>query len=280
MKLTVKRAGSSDDVPLWESAAEAWPDHEGEIYAYGQVVGEEHWMHFPGLASFCFNSGGDDVAAALARIEAEDSIQDIFHRRVLPMAIQVRGREVLHASAIRATNGVVAFCGTTTSGKSTIAFGLGLRGHTLWADDMVAFEFSEGQPRAVSLPFQPRLRRASAELFSVKTDNRTVPGYDLAPVGTHTDAMAAVCVLQPQPRMASGVAIQRLAFADALTTLFGHACFFSPQGEKRKRIMVQHYLDLVAHTPVYEIRFRQGLENLGQILDAVEGLIESPGQKT
>jgi hypothetical protein len=124
------------------------------------------------------------------------------------------------------------------------------------------------------------LRRASAELFSVKTDNRTVPGYDLAPVGTHTDAMAAVCVLQPQPRMASGVAIQRLAFADALTTLFGHACFFSPQGEKRKRIMVQHYLDLVAHTPVYEIRFRQGLENLGQILDAVEGLIESPGQKT
>src|SRR6478672_3955159 len=113
MKLTVKRAGTSDDVPLWESAAEAWPDHDGMIYAYGQVLGDEHWMHFPGLASFRFNSRGDDVAA--------------------------------------------------------------------------------GQPRVVSLPFQPRLRKPSADLFAVKTANRTVPGYEMAPVGTHTAEMGMVC---------------------------------------------------------------------------------------
>jgi len=279
MKLTVKRAGTSDDVPRWESAAEAWPDNDGAIYAYGQVFGDEHWMHFPGLASFRFNSGGDDVAAALARVEAEDSIRDVFHRRVLPMAVQVRGREVLHASAIRGANGVVAFCGTATSGKSTVAFGLGRRGHTLWADDMVAFEFFEGLPRAVSLPFQPRLRRPSAELFDVKTDNRTVPGYDLSPVGTHTARVAIVCILQPKARLESAVAIRRLPFADALTTVFGQACFFLPQSDKRKRVMVQHYLDLVAHTPVYEVCFRTGLENLGQILDAVETLIESHGHE-
>ena len=280
MRLTVKRAGTSDDVPLWESAAEAWPDHDGMIYAYGQVLGDEHWMHFPGLASFRFNSRGDDVAAALTRVEAEDSIRDIFHRRVLPMAIQVRGREVLHASAIRGPKGVVTFCGTAHSGKSTIAFGLDRRGYSLWADDMVAFEFSEGQPRAVSLPFQPRLRKPSADLFAVKTDNRTVPGYELAPVGTHTAEMGMVCVLRAQPNIGPEVAIRRLAFADALTTILDHACFFSPQSDSRKRVMVQHYLDLVAHTPVFEICFRKGLENLGQILDAVEALIGSPGHET
>ena len=148
MKLCIQRGDeAAAAIPPWDTCAEPWPDHEGVIYAYGHVEGSQHWIHIPGVASFSFSAASEEVEATVSHDHSDDLI-DAFHRRVLPMAVQVRGREVLHASAIRADAGVVGFCGVTRSGKSTIAFGLHDRGYDLWADDMVAFEFCDGAPIA------------------------------------------------------------------------------------------------------------------------------------
>jgi hypothetical protein len=245
------------------------------IYAYGQIHGDDHWMHLPGLASFRFSSCGDDVAAAISSAEPDELVVEAFHRRVLPMAVQVRGREVLHASAVRGPAGVVALCGITHSGKSTIAFGLSRRGYSLWADDMVAFEMSEHSAVAVSLPFRPRLRKPVTELFNVHTTDRAVSGCDLAPPGTHKGQLATVCILRKEPAAASAVTLRRLSSADAFATVLDHACCFLPQGDDRKRLMVRHYLELVAVTPIFEICFQPGLTNLPVILDAVERVFDS-----
>jgi hypothetical protein len=272
MKLSIERAGgTAGAVPPWESLAEPWRDHEGMIYAYGHVLGSEHWMHLPGLASFRFSSSGEAVAAAITHVEPDERLFETFRRRVLPVAVQVRGREVLHASGIRAPSGVITFCGITQSGKSTIAFGLSERGYSLWADDMVAFEFSEGQAMAVSLPFRPRLRKPSAEFFAVEN----VPPLDAAPPGTHRAPLAIVCILRKEPEAKVPVSLRRLSSTDAFAAALDHACCFIPLAEERKRLMVQHYLELVAVTPIYEICFRPGLTNLRVILDAVEELLDS-----
>ena len=276
MRLSVQRAGATA-IPPWESLAEPWRDHEGMIYAYGQVLGNEHWMHLPGLASFRFSSHGDDAAVAVTSAERDELVLEVYRRRVLPMAVQVRGREVLHASAIRGPAGVVTFCGTTQSGKSTIAFGLSQRGYPLWADDMVAFEVADRGPVAVSLPFSPRLRKSAAELVDWDANAQTFPRHDDTPAGSQAP-LAIVCILRKEAAAASPVAVRRLSSADAFATVLDHACCFLPQGAERKRLMVHHYLELVAVTPIYEICLRPGLTSFPLNLDAVERLLDSPPQ--
>jgi len=277
MRLSIQRTGETA-IPPWESLVEPWRDHEGRIYAYGQMLGKEHWMHLPGLASFRFSSCGEDIAAAVASAEPDELVVEAFHRRVLPMAVQVRGREVLHASAIRGPAGVVSFCGITQSGKSTIAFGLSQRGYSLWADDMVAFEMSDRGAVGVSLPFRPRLRKSAAELFAVDATAQIFPRHDPTPPAAHKAPLAIVCILRKEAAAASPVAIRRLSSADAFATVLDHACCFIPQADERKRLMVRHYLELVAVTPIFEICFRPGLTNLPVILDAVERLLDSTSQ--
>lgn len=273
MRLSIQRAGATA-IPPWESLAEPWRDHEGMIYAYGQVLGNEHWLHLPGLASFRFSSCGEDVAAAVTNAGPDELVLEAFHRRVLPMAVQVRGREVLHASAIRGPAGVVSFCGITQSGKSTIAFGLSQRGYAHWADDMVAFELSDCGAVAVSLPFRPRLRKSAAELFAVDSTVRMIPRYDARPPGTEKAPLTIVCILRKEATATSPVAVRRLSAADAFATVLDHACCFLPQADERKRLMVRHYLELVAVTPIFEICFQPGLANLPVLLDEIEQLLD------
>jgi hypothetical protein len=54
------------------------------------------------------------------------------------------------------------------------------------------------------------------------------------------------------------------------TTALSHAYCYSLQHAAFKRRMVEHYLDLVARVPVFEIRFRPGLEQLPALADMVE----------
>lgn len=276
MRLSIQRAGeTANAIPPWDSLAEPWRDHEGMIYAYGQVHENEHWMHLPGLASFRFSSCGEDVAVAVNSAEPDELVLEAYRRRVLPMAVQVRGREVLHASAIRGPAGIVTFCGITQSGKSTIAFGLSQRGYPLWADDMVAFEVSDRGAVGVSLPFRPRLRKSVAELFAGDATAQPFPRHDATAPGAHKAPLAIVCILRKEAAAPSPVAVRRLSSADAFATVLDHACCFLPQAAERKRLMVRHYLELVAVTPIFEICFRPGLTNFPLILDAVERLLDS-----
>jgi hypothetical protein len=273
MRLSIQRAGATA-IPPWESQAEPWRDYEGMIYAYGQVHENEHWMHLPGLASFRFSSGGDDIAA-FTNDKQDELVLELYRRRVLPMAVQVRGREVLHASAVHGPAGIVTFCGITQSGKSTIAFGLSQRGYSLWADDMVAFEVSDRGAVGVSLPFSPRLRKSVAELFDADATEQIYSRHDATPPGTHKAPLAMVCILRKDAAAASPVAIRRLSSAVAFATVLDHACCFVPQADERKRLMVRQYLELVAVTPIFEICFQPGLTNFPLILDAVERLLNS-----
>jgi len=281
MRLSIERAQArAPAVPPWETIAEPWPDHDGVIYAYGHVQGNEHWMHIPDLATFRFSPFGEEVAATVSNASTQEVIIDAFHRRVLPMVVQVRGREVLHASAIHSEAGVLGFCGITRSGKSTIAFGLNARGYPLWADDMVAFEFADGAPFSVSLPFRPRLRKSSAELFSRQILEEKLVAYDAAPAGEQRARLAGICILKKTPAASVAVSIRQLSPTDALATVLDHACCFFPQSGDRKRLMIQHYLELVALTPIFEISYQPGLQNFPALLDAVEQLLESAIQPT
>jgi len=255
---------------------QVWRDLDGTVCGYGHTVGGAHWMHLPGLASFRFDGKAGGVMAIAHPPLREEKILDSYRRNVLPMVLQVRGGEVLHASAILAPQGVVALCAASKTGKSTTAFGLSRRGWPLWADDAVAFETLESGARAIPLPFGMRLRPEAAEFF---TQDPTAASTDASQndadrVEVESVPLAALLLLNRAPGEDDGaVQIRRLSSAQAFTDVLAHAYYFRLHDVERKRDMMSHYLELVARVPVFEIRFRPGFERLPVALDGIDRLI-------
>ncbi len=252
---------------------EMWHDHDGTVAAFGQTVGGQRWMHLPNVASFRFSDAEDEIVAEAFPDADTKLIVDAFYRSIVPMALQARGQEVLHASAVKMPPGVVALCAVSHTGKSTIGFGLGQRGYPLWADDALCFESTANQVNAIPLPFKIRLRTQSAAFFGCASEPDDSPWEDLDPTAQPIP-LAAVCVLKRLPAQhESVVEVEALSSAQAFAAVLAHAYCFSLQDMDHKRRMMQHYLELVTLTPVFEVRFKAGLEHLEVILDAVEGAV-------
>jgi hypothetical protein len=273
LKLSIVRAdpGGPAVPDFTDPTMQVWYENDGTICAYGYTTRGQQWMHFPDFGSYCFSSHSDEVIAFAKPSARFDWLRDTFYRSVLPMAQQVFGKEVLHASAVKTAYGTIAFCAISESGKSTIGYGLSRRGHPLWADDAVVFEISDREVWAYPMPFEIRLRPASARYFGYSqndADNSTSGNY-LSQVNVKPVPLAAVCVLERRDLL-EPVRIRKILPIHAFPTVLSHAYCFSLQDMERKQRMMHAYLALVREVPVFTIRFSTGLEALPQLLESIE----------
>ncbi len=267
LKLAIGRPGADG---AWPDGAEhpeteVWRDPAGVVCGVGLVRDGRYWLQLPGLATFRFGSLEDEVQALPCPSVRRAAITDAYRRTVLPMALQARGTEVLHASAVRTASGVVALCGASGTGKSTIAFGLSVRGYPVWADDAVAFETSPAGVEVLPTPFKLRLHCEAASYFGVS--GQRVKLTRRAPA-----SLAAVCVLERSPQVAGHVAVELLRPSAAFPAVLAHAYCFTLRDPVRKRSMAERYLELCARVPIFRIRFAPGLKHLSRILGALEAI--------
>jgi hypothetical protein len=249
-----------------------WLNQRGGVVAWGFRQAGSYWMAWPSLATYEFSPSDPFITAYSVPGAPVDVIWDTYRRSVLPMAMQVRGWEALHASAVVCRQGIVAFCAVSGTGKSTIAFGLRARGYPQWSDDGVVFKADQHSALATPLPFEVRLRPGSREIFGDSTPaavrfQENEPGDQLhsAPL-----PFARLCVLTrasvedgPRPQVAA------VPPAAAFTALLTHAHEFDPSDNERRARMMQSYLDLAAHVPVCEVRFAPVREQLDELLDTI-----------
>jgi hypothetical protein len=273
LKLSITSADSRTPVlpDVTDPAVQVWRENDGTVCAYGNVANGSCWMHFPGLGSYCLSNDSDEVIAFAQASTPLDWIWDTYYRSVLPIMLQVVGKEALHASAVQTTGGTVAFCAISESGKSTIAYGLSQRGYRLSADDAVVFEISDRVVSTIPLPFRIRLRPASAHYFGhSQTDARSPTKNDFASqVAVKSTPLLGVCLLE-RGETSEPVVIQRLSPIRAFPAVLSHAYCFSLQNMERKQRMMHAYLALVRKVPVCTVRFSRGIEKLPQILDGIE----------
>ena len=271
--LKLRIAGTAAHVaePADDASAEVWRDAHGEICAWAQRANGDRWMHLPGVASYRLRPGATEVTAIPDPRASAELVVTGYERTVLPMAVQLAGQEVLHASAVLTGGGVVAFCAVSTTGKSTIADALGRRGYRVWADDAVAFDPTDGSVAAIALPFRlsPRGLAPADDRGVTNVPTRVVePEPGLAP-------LSAVCVLEraslPQPL--GPVSVRRLPPAEAFPAVLAHAYCYSLEDAGRNRLMIDHYLELSARVPTFSVRFRAGMGHLAPVLDEVERAI-------
>ena len=275
--LTICRAEPAPPLPAaTDPDVTVWCDSKGVLGALSHVVDNDHWLHVLGVASFKLQVAQDAVVAFPWANADPDAITDEWQNTVWPTFLQIRGAEVLHASAVSTRSGVVAFCAASETGKSTLAYAVSQRGYDHWADDAIVLDV---RPQGVSvqpLPFHIRLRQPSALHFGysearlrrgrVRREGRQKEG---------ALPLQALCLLEGMPSLPDGgaVVIERAAPGQALTRVLQHAIYFSLQDPRRKRRMMEQYLSVVLNVPVFTVRFRRGLELLPSVVDAIEAQI-------
>ena len=228
-----------------------------DLVLHGYRAGDFGWITIPGLASFRFAAKGAVKAGPDGGDDA--SIRDAWLRSVMPLVIQARGTQVLHASAVASDGRVMALCGTSTAGKSTLAAGLMQRGYELVADDALPFDVSNGAALAFPVPFRLRLRPGALDSISAEV---------ATPSAGNSFALGVLMILRPDgetnpPRL--------LKPAAAVGALMPHAyCFSLDEGKEE---LVRAYGDLASAVPVYELRYEQQPGALDSILDTLEELL-------
>ncbi len=278
--LTIRPPAERDRVPPDPSrpGVEVWQDVAGRPVAFAERSAGRCTLQLPRIATFEFGAGSDEVVAVPARGAAAEVVADQYFRTVLPFVLQDSGFEVLHASAVRAPGGVAALCARQETGKSTLACALGKQGYELWADDAVVFDVrGVGQIFTLQVPFSLRLRPASAAHFGLPAASRLadIRCDSREPLSLAERApLATLVVLERDESLASPAELRRLTTGAAFPAVLAHAyCFTLEDGERKERMMKQ-YLSLLARIPVFELRFRSGLEQLPAILERVRSAIE------
>jgi len=113
-------------------------------------------LRFRDTADFQINSDGTRIGWAGLNGAPENTLRHLLLDQVLPMVLNLRGGEALHASAVMTPGGAVAFCGGTGSGKSTLAAIFASHGDTVVTDDCLPVCAREG--RLYGAPGYPGLR--------------------------------------------------------------------------------------------------------------------------
>jgi hypothetical protein len=263
-----------------DSSVTVWRDRHGVLGALSHLQNGERWLHVINLASFKLDLEHDEVIAIPAGDVPFEVVEDEFQRTVWPTALQLKGWEVLHGSAIQTANGVVAFCALSETGKSTIAYALTQRGHPLWADDAILLNISPEKIIASTMPFQVRLRPASASYFGhVASESDTLFGRVRreGKKSHEQSSLKAVCLLEKLPDDSPDTLnITTVSATEALPELLKHAIYFSSQDKERKREMMGHYLSLAMRVPIFRVSFRHGFDKLPAILDGLEQHVICP----
>jgi hypothetical protein len=255
-----------------DPATLVWVDYERTPSAYFYRSGDEYWAYLPVVGAFRSEPDGRILAVPNPGV-SDDLVLDTYRRTIVPMTLQLLGRQVLHASAVEAPAGVVGFCADSQTGKSTIAYGLAGKGYRVCADDALAFETAGPTVRVHELPFSVRLRPASAAYFDVPVPPAPVLDADgRITVGETSLPLAALCILSRQEE-GQGVELRRLPAEDVIRMLLPHAYCFTLLNDELKRETVQQYLELAGRVPVYEVRFTATLDDLPVLLGEIERVL-------
>jgi hypothetical protein len=271
-KLLVVDSGATSPEARGSGDVEAhvWHDKDGRPVGRAYADGDVHIVELDRVGRFTFRPDSSEVRGYREPRVPEEVFEDYFSRWILPVAAQVRGLEVLHASGVLGPQGVGVFSAASEAGKSTLAYALGVRGYQIWTDDALAFTVDGGRPQAVDLPFRLRLRPGSAAHFGIDAPPN---GRAVAAASDATqEQRAPIAVVFLLERSPDGPAArtENVDALEAFPTLVEQSYHFGSENRERKRDMLSSYLTLATAVPVYRLAMATGLANLDAVVEAVE----------
>ena len=155
-----------------------WTLPGGEKWLSCAKTEKGYLLRFNELADFTIDRIGSEIVCMPRPGIPEDTIQHLLLDQVIPLVINLRGGEALHASAILTSHGVIAFAGPAGSGKSTITGSLVKMGYPFVSDDCLTLR--EKDQTIFAIPAYPGLRLwddAQEHLFGENGNKKSVAHY-------------------------------------------------------------------------------------------------------
>jgi hypothetical protein len=257
---------------------QVWRDENGKEFALGYTVSGAYFLSFPGIVVFTFSDNDERVLAVPESKIRSGLIEDLFWRSALPLVLQMQGYGALHASAVMTSSGVVGFCAAAGTGKSTLAYGLSLRGYPIWTDDALVFDALKGPAMTAALPFKVRMRLDPAEYYHVgelgkQNQSYWQRGYQRAPL--EIAPVRAIVVLKRDYDEAATISLNALKGAHALSEILNQAYAFSLRKLEQRRSLSQQYMNLAAQVPIFDFHFPTGLQEMPRVLDQLELILQN-----
>lgn len=251
-----------------------WWDPDGQEVGFSLDAGSQLWMRLYDVGCFVQEAGRSEVEAFPDPGVGTDRLHEIFFHNVAPLVLQRHAWDCLHASAVLTPGGVVAFCGPSGRGKSTLARAWCERGALPYGDDAVPFLVRHGTVMAARIPQRLRLRGPAASRF----------GEGWQPNGKGQDPelssdmeatlrpLRCVYWLEPMSALAPhpAAAIAPIPVIESFRLLLGEAHCVSLQDPACNRKMVHNYLSLVRLAQTFRLSFAAGLDLLPSLLDRLE----------
>lgn len=113
-------------------------------------------LRFHGLADVWVNASGEEIRCAHGRQSDPATIRHLILDQVIPCALNLRGREAIHATSILTPKGVCAFVGPSGAGKSTLAASFSIAGYSVLSDDCLVLE--DAPSGMLAIPAYPGIR--------------------------------------------------------------------------------------------------------------------------
>lgn len=134
----------------------SWTLPTGDLWLSCAKDERGYLLRFPELADFFIDFSGREIVCYAGRETPPLTTSHLLLNQVLPLVLNLRGSDALHATAILTPHGVCAFAGPTGAGKSTLAASFLRNGYPALSDDCLVLENSGGQ--ILATPAFPGLR--------------------------------------------------------------------------------------------------------------------------
>lgn len=156
-----------------------WLDANDEICISCGRVNDDYFLRFPELAEFLITLSDNFIIYFSEPNIPDETIRHLLLDQVLPRVLGHQGNLILHASAVRLTDGTsIAFLGNSGCGKSTIASSYHNSGAELITDDCLLIDTRQGVIRGIPNYYGLRLFDDSAKaVFSAQPENSPVSHY-------------------------------------------------------------------------------------------------------
>lgn len=240
-----RRPGTDPDVVLRRGILRPPPLVETDGRCRCAFTADGAYLAWPDAGTFWIAPDGRQVVYHAVPRAAEQAVRLYLQGAVLGTLLILRGRFVLHGSAVDVGGRAVVLVGEKGWGKSTTAGALHRRGCGLVTDDLAMVDLpAEGPPRLV--PGLPQLKlwpeSVKALGWSDEPLERLHPDYEkrarsVAPPTTPSLPIHAVYVLTEGPRVARQALPMRLALGASMRHWYG---------ARFGRHLLDH-LDLEAH---------------------------------
>lgn len=167
----VRCVSSSKPSPSFSNWFMHWHLPRGELWLSFAKMDGNYLLRFNELADFLIKDNGNEIICMPSVKTPSETINHLLLDQVIPLVINLRGGEALHASAVLLPQGVVAFAGPAGSGKSTLAGGFLVFGYRHVSDDCLTL--LEKNQDVYAIPAYPGLRLWDDALSHLFGDNGT-----------------------------------------------------------------------------------------------------------